>query len=74
MRFDDFHLRPLAQRAAREAIAADPQLRERFTRAARVSDVIVLGPLAEIAADMVDPVSKLRVGELLRALLRDESR
>ena len=42
-----------------------PRFRERF---------FVLGPLAEIAPDMVDPVSGLRVGELLRALLRDESR
>ncbi len=42
-----------------------PRFRERF---------FVLGPLAEIAADMVDPVSKLRVGDLLRNLLRDESR
>lgn len=42
-----------------------PRFRERF---------FVLGPLAEIAADMVDPVSKLRVGELLRNLLRDETR
>ena len=42
-----------------------PRFRDRF---------FVLGPLAEIAADMVDPVSKLRVGELLRNLLRDASR
>ncbi|HJR59369.1 MAG TPA: 2-amino-4-hydroxy-6-hydroxymethyldihydropteridine diphosphokinase [Vicinamibacterales bacterium] len=42
-----------------------PRFRERF---------FVLGPLAEVAPDMVDPVSGLRVGELLRALLRDESR
>jgi 2-amino-4-hydroxy-6-hydroxymethyldihydropteridine diphosphokinase len=42
-----------------------PRFRERF---------FVLGPLAEIAPDMVDPVSGLRVGELLRNLLRDESR
>lgn len=42
-----------------------PRFRDRF---------FVLGPLAEIAADMVDPVSKLKVGELLRNLLRDESR
>jgi 2-amino-4-hydroxy-6-hydroxymethyldihydropteridine diphosphokinase len=42
-----------------------PRFRERF---------FVLGPLAEIAADMVDPVSKLRVSELLRDLLRDETR
>jgi 2-amino-4-hydroxy-6-hydroxymethyldihydropteridine diphosphokinase len=42
-----------------------PRFRDRF---------FVLGPLAEVAPDMVDPVSGLRVGELLRALLRDESR
>jgi 2-amino-4-hydroxy-6-hydroxymethyldihydropteridine diphosphokinase len=42
-----------------------PRFRERF---------FVLGPLAEIGADMVDPVSGLTVGELLRALLRDEDR
>jgi 2-amino-4-hydroxy-6-hydroxymethyldihydropteridine diphosphokinase len=42
-----------------------PRFRQRF---------FVLGPLAEIAPDMVDPVSKLRVGELLRNLLRDETR
>ncbi|MEO5897798.1 MAG: 2-amino-4-hydroxy-6-hydroxymethyldihydropteridine diphosphokinase, partial [Vicinamibacterales bacterium] len=38
-----------------------PRFRERF---------FVLGPLAEIAPDLVDPVSGLRVGELLKALLR----
>lgn len=38
-----------------------PRFRERF---------FVLGPLAEIAPAMIDPVSGLRVGELLRALLR----
>jgi len=42
-----------------------PRFRDRF---------FVLGPLAEIGADMVDPVSGLRVSELLRQLLRDESR
>jgi 2-amino-4-hydroxy-6-hydroxymethyldihydropteridine diphosphokinase len=42
-----------------------PRFRERF---------FVLGPLAEIAPDMVDPVSGMRVGELLKQLLRDESR
>ena len=42
-----------------------PRFRERF---------FVLGPLAEVAPDMVDPVSGLTVGQLLRALLRDESR
>ena len=42
-----------------------PRFRERF---------FVLGPLAEIAPDMVDPVTGLRVGELLRELLRDQSR
>jgi 2-amino-4-hydroxy-6-hydroxymethyldihydropteridine diphosphokinase len=42
-----------------------PRFRERF---------FVLGPLAEIAPDMVDPVSGLKVAELLRNLLRDERR
>jgi 2-amino-4-hydroxy-6-hydroxymethyldihydropteridine diphosphokinase len=42
-----------------------PRFRERF---------FVLGPLAEIAPDAVDPVTGLRAGELLRNLLRDESR
>ena len=42
-----------------------PRFRERF---------FVLGPLAEIAPDMVDPVTGLRVSELLRNLLRDQSR
>jgi 2-amino-4-hydroxy-6-hydroxymethyldihydropteridine diphosphokinase len=42
-----------------------PRFRERF---------FVLGPLAEIAPDLVDPVSGLRVWELLRNLLQDESR
>lgn len=42
-----------------------PRFRERF---------FVLGPLAEIAPDMVDPVTGLRVWELLRKLLRDEGR
>ena len=42
-----------------------PRFRERF---------FVLGPLAEIAPDLVDPVTGLRIAELLRALLRDETR
>jgi 2-amino-4-hydroxy-6-hydroxymethyldihydropteridine diphosphokinase len=42
-----------------------PRFRTRF---------FVLGPLAEIAADIRDPVTGLRVGELLRNLLRDEQR
>lgn len=42
-----------------------PRFRDRF---------FVLGPLAEVAPEMVDPVTGLRVGELLRELLRDESR
>jgi 2-amino-4-hydroxy-6-hydroxymethyldihydropteridine diphosphokinase len=42
-----------------------PRFRERF---------FVLGPLAEIAPDVIDPVTGLRVGELLRNLLRDTSR
>jgi 2-amino-4-hydroxy-6-hydroxymethyldihydropteridine diphosphokinase len=42
-----------------------PRFRTRF---------FVLGPLAEIAPDLIDPVTGLRVGELLRRLLRDEGR
>ena len=42
-----------------------PRFRERF---------FVLGPLAEIAPDMRDPLTGLKVVELLRLLLRDESR
>ena len=42
-----------------------PRFRERF---------FVLGPLAEVAPDLIDPVSGLRVWELLRNLLRDERR
>jgi len=42
-----------------------PRFRDRF---------FVLGPLAEIAPDMVDPVTGMKVSELLRNLLRDQSR
>lgn len=42
-----------------------PRFRERF---------FVLGPLAEIAPDLVDPVTGLTVWQLLRALLKDETR
>ena len=42
-----------------------PRFRERF---------FVLGPLAEIAPDLRDPVTGLKVCELLRLLLRDELR
>ena len=42
-----------------------PRFRERF---------FVLGPLAEVAPDMRDPVTGLKITELLRALLRDETR
>ena len=42
-----------------------PRFRERF---------FVLGPLAEVAPDMVDPVTGLKVWELLRKLLADEAR
>lgn len=40
-----------------------PRFRERF---------FVLGPLAEVAPDLVDPVTGLRVWELLRRLLREK--
>jgi 2-amino-4-hydroxy-6-hydroxymethyldihydropteridine diphosphokinase len=42
-----------------------PRFRERF---------FVLGPLAEIASAMRDPVTGLSVAELLKRLLRDETR
>jgi 2-amino-4-hydroxy-6-hydroxymethyldihydropteridine diphosphokinase len=42
-----------------------PRFRDRF---------FVLGPLAGIAPDLRDPVTSLRVGELLRRLLGDASR
>jgi 2-amino-4-hydroxy-6-hydroxymethyldihydropteridine diphosphokinase len=42
-----------------------PRFRDRF---------FVLGPLAEIAPDMRDPVTGLRVGELLKQLLRNETK
>ena len=42
-----------------------PRFRTRF---------FVLGPLAEVAPDLVDPVTGLQVWELLRNLLRDEAR
>lgn len=42
-----------------------PRFRQRF---------FVLGPLTELAPDFRDPVTGLRAAELLRALLRDESR
>ena len=42
-----------------------PRFRERF---------FVLGPMAEIAPDLRDPLTGLSVGELLRGLLRDETR
>ena len=42
-----------------------PRFRERF---------FVLGPLAEIAPDLIDPVSGMKVWELLRNLLRDDNR
>ena len=41
------------------------RFRERF---------FVLGPLAQVAPDIRDPVTGLRVGELLRNLLRDGTR
>jgi 2-amino-4-hydroxy-6-hydroxymethyldihydropteridine diphosphokinase len=42
-----------------------PRFRHRF---------FVLGPLAELEPDLRDPLTGLRVTELLRALLRDERR
>lgn len=42
-----------------------PRFRERF---------FVLGPMAQVASDLRDPVTGLSVGELLRELLRDERR
>jgi 2-amino-4-hydroxy-6-hydroxymethyldihydropteridine diphosphokinase len=42
-----------------------PRFRERF---------FVLGPLAEVAPELVDPVTGLRVWELLRDLLRNQDR
>jgi 2-amino-4-hydroxy-6-hydroxymethyldihydropteridine diphosphokinase len=42
-----------------------PRFRERF---------FVLGPLAEIAPDMRDPVTGMKVTDLLKALLKDETR
>jgi len=42
-----------------------PRFRDRF---------FVLGPLAGIAPDLRDPVTGLKVGELLQRLLRDASR
>src|SRR5262245_33051854 len=43
----------------------DPRFRERF---------FVLGPLAEVAPDTRDPVTGMKVTELLKALLKDETR
>ena len=42
-----------------------PRFRDRF---------FVLGPMSEVAADLRDPVTGLRVSQLLRRLLRDKSR
>jgi 2-amino-4-hydroxy-6-hydroxymethyldihydropteridine diphosphokinase len=42
-----------------------PRFRDRF---------FVLGPMAEVASDLRDPVTGLSVWELLRDLLRDENR
>ena len=42
-----------------------PRFRDRF---------FVLGPMAEIAPEFEDPITGLRVGELLRELLRNQER
>jgi 2-amino-4-hydroxy-6-hydroxymethyldihydropteridine diphosphokinase len=42
-----------------------PRFRQRF---------FVLGPMAEVAPDLRDPVTGMSVGQLLKALLRDDSR
>jgi 2-amino-4-hydroxy-6-hydroxymethyldihydropteridine diphosphokinase len=42
-----------------------PRFRDRF---------FVLGPMAEVASDLLDPVTGLSVGALLKRLLRDETR
>ena len=42
-----------------------PRFRERF---------FVLGPLAEVASDLRDPITGLSVAQLLQRLLKDESR
>ena len=42
-----------------------PRFRERF---------FVLGPLAQVAPELVDPITGLRVGQLLQQLLRDGRR
>jgi 2-amino-4-hydroxy-6-hydroxymethyldihydropteridine diphosphokinase len=42
-----------------------PRFRERF---------FVLGPLAQVAPDLVDPATGRKIWELLRGLLRDETR
>ena len=42
-----------------------PRFRQRF---------FVLGPMAEIASDLRDPVTGMSVGQLLKALLRDATR
>ena len=52
-------------RRARTSRCRIPRFRDRF---------FVLGPLAELAPEFRDPVTGLRVGELLVRLLRDESR
>ena len=49
----------------RDLTVPHPRFRERF---------FVLGPLAEIAPDLIDPITGLKVWELLRNLLRDQSR
>jgi 2-amino-4-hydroxy-6-hydroxymethyldihydropteridine diphosphokinase len=53
------------QEASPGLVVPHPRFRERF---------FVLGPLAEVAPDLVDPLTGLKAWELLRNLLRDENR
>jgi 2-amino-4-hydroxy-6-hydroxymethyldihydropteridine diphosphokinase len=55
-----------------EEVVDEPDLR--IPHARFRNRFFVLGPLAGIAPDLKDPVTGLRVGELLKRLLRDASR